>query len=230
MKKYLAFIIMAILLISSMSIVASAEEYEGKKGMSVEYDGSKLVTTGSLNDVLDQMLPGDTATVEIQLKNSADNDVDFWMSNDVLQSFEDSSEASGGAYEYQLAYKGKDIYNSAAVGGTDTEAGVGLHKATGALDEYFYLDTLSKGQTGSVTLKVTLDGETQRNAYMDTAANLEMKFAVEEIVPETVNPPKPQTGDTNNMTLYLIAICVSGIILLAIAVGLLRGKIKKVNR
>jgi hypothetical protein len=55
------------------------------------------------------------------------------------------------------------------------------------MDDYFFLGTLSKGETGKVVLNVSLDGETEGNAYFDTLARLALKFAVEPNVdPETI--------------------------------------------
>ena len=108
------------------------------------------------------------------------------MRNEVIESLEDASKtAAGGAYSYRLAYVNPDgveqvLYDSESVGGVDYTTGKqGLHEATDALDEFFYLDTLPSGKTGYVTLKVLLDGETQTNNYQDTLAKLQLNFAVE---------------------------------------------------
>ena len=55
----------------------------------------------------------------------------------------------------------------------------GLKQATNSLSDYFYLITLSPNETGKVTLRVGLDGETNGNAYQNAAADLKMDFAVE---------------------------------------------------
>ena len=171
------------------------------------------------------------------------------MTNEVLSSLEDDSEAAGGAYTYILTYtdaEGEEnvLYSSETVGGLDEsarpeEVGVGLNEATYALDDYFYLDTYSCGQGGTITLQVVLDGETQVNSYMDTLARLQMNFAVEyvpgltfvdETVPEdsVIRTTIVRTGDDTNLVPFFIAMACSGGLLLALAVYSLRqGKKEK---
>lgn len=174
------------------------------------------------------------------------------MTNKVLKTLEDTREAdalSGGAYTYILTYKNnsgdeKTLFSSDMVSGDDVSpAGEGLHEATDALDEWFYLDTLAKDDGGVLTLRVALDGETQGNDYQDTLAELQMQFAV-ELRKTTDNPPpepdkpdkkkktrlvgggsrrgKVKTGDYTNYIPYLVAAAVSGLAFLLLAIYSLR--------
>lgn len=81
---------------------------------------------------------------------------------------------------------------------------------------------------------MALDGETQGNAYQDTLADLRMQFAVEvrpepvtvteEGPPATPQPGSPgrtglvRTGDDTNLIPYVIAMGVSGLLFLLLAV------------
>ena len=76
-------------------------------------------------------------------------------------------------------------------------AGEGLKEATSSLKEYFYLDTLSRNQSGVITLEVALDGETQGNDYQDTLADLQMEFAV-ELRDTPDNPPGDNPNNPNS--------------------------------
>ena len=42
-----------------------------------------------------------------------------------------------------------------------------LHEATDALEDFFYLDSQTTGQQGTIRLRVSLDGETQGNSYQN---------------------------------------------------------------
>ena len=122
-----------------------------------------------------------------------------------------------------------------------THMGEGLHSATNALKDYFYLDTIHNGEGGYITLEVALDGETQGNDYQDTLADLQMNFAVElrDDLPARPNPEEPgdppqtvddtqptpnpeggrgtgivRTGDESQLPLFAIAGGVSGLLLL----------------
>lgn len=247
-KKILCFVVM-LLLVAGNGMNVYAEDHKGDDGWAVEFDGNKMnsnFTTGNLSDVILAMQPGDKATIALSLKNSADFTTDWYMTNEVLSSLEDSqSVANGGAYTYILTYRDNEgnettLYSSESVGGEkQSNAGEGLHEATDSLMDYLYLDRLDPGQAGSITLVVALDGETQGNVYQDTLADLQMNFAVEKVAVTTTtetetgdesesNQPKNpsqvvRTGDTSNPALWGTASLVSGLIILIIAVLRLRG-------
>lgn len=193
-KKRLKLLLLTVFICMSAGITVMADELTGDNNWLVEFNSDKQMVSNfassNFDDVLDYMQPGDSALFTVEIKNSYGSETDWYMTNKVLKSLEDASNtAAGGAYSYMLTYigpKGNKItlYNSDEVGGEsylkDLE---GLHEATSALTDFFYLDTLSKGEVGMVSLYVKLDGETQGNDYQDTLAQIQMNFAV-EIVPK----------------------------------------------
>ena len=217
--------------VMSLTVPAMAMSYTGGSDWNVTFNqDEKMVesfTAAQIQDVMNQMEPGDDATITLTIKNTNSKTTDWYMTNKIIKSLEDSAKvASGGAYSYYLAYNDDVLYDSETVGGESaSKAGEGLHQATNALEDYFYLDTLKSGETGQITLKVALDGETQGNDYQDTLAELQMQFAV-ELAPEdttvtvnkNVNNTKVvKTGD-QNMIPYAIAGGIAGIILLVLAI------------
>ena len=154
----------------------------------------------------------------------------------------------GGAYSYLLYYtdasgKQTTLFDSDTVGGeTTVDNKQGLNQATNSLEDWFFLETLKSGQTSSITLKVTLDGETQGNAYQNTLADLMMNFAVEiadQTTPETSesktpettttktdNPrtytSRPKTGDQFPILVFSIVAMVSGIVCVILVIFRLR--------
>ena len=237
-KRVLCFVTM-LLLISGSVIPAQAEEHQGDDGWAVEFNGEKMesnFSTGSLSDVILAMQPGDKSTVSLSLKNSADYTTDWYMTNEVLSSLEDSqSVANGGAYTYILTYtnhagEATTLYSSESVGGEKaSNAGEGLHEATDSLKDYLYLERLNSGESGKISLEVALDGETQGNAYQDTLADLQMNFAVEKVTASAATTPPTgesttpggsavRTGDTSHLGLWSAAALISGLVLLILAV------------
>ena len=106
MKKLIGLFTMFALLLS-MTVTAFAMDYT--TDWTVEYNGTKLTSTfdkAAVDKVLSSMMPGDSAVLTVTLKNSGSKNTDFWMSNEVLKNFEESSEA-GGAYKYKLTYNGR---------------------------------------------------------------------------------------------------------------------------
>lgn len=231
-------------------MVALAEDIDGGS-YSVTYTASgNMEDDYSSSEYISQvssMQPGDSITFVVATKHQNSTTADWYLTNEVVKSLEEG-DAQGSAYGYLLTYEGpagsnnsRTLYESQSVGG---DSSAGLADATSALDseDYLFLDTLSKGQEGTVTLKVTLDGETEGNAYFNTLARLKLAFAVEENVDDTANPSSPsststttstrrtsrtvlaKTGDpTSNLPLYLAAIGV-GILCMALAIRNFRSR------
>ncbi len=235
-NKILIFMVAAFAFISA-PLAVSAETYSGGSNWKVEFDGKKLNSTfksSDINDAIYKIQPGDTVNITLELKNSYDSQTDWYMTNEVLQSLEDSqSVADGGAYTYVLTYINPDgvkevIYNSDTVGGEN--AGVkeeGLHQATGTLEDFFYLGNLATGESAEIQLTVKLDGETQGNDYQDTLARLQMNFAVEiiEDIPgitvnengEVLRRQAVKTGDNTGNLIFIVVTLVAGMFFLILA-------------
>ncbi len=258
MKKKIMALFLALTLSCGMS--AQAEEFYGGEDWQVTFTSDRKMDSnfkrGDLDEAVSGLQPGDSILFTVNLKNENDASTDWYMTNEVLYSLEDRSANSGtrgGAYTYELVYTDKNgvenvLFSSDTIGGeSDSAAGEGLHAATGALEEYFYLDSLSRGESGVITLLIALDGETQGNDYQDTLADLQMNFAVElgsrppvnvtveepptylpptqeevplEDIPEDPTPTTTivKTGDDTDMIPYAVSMGVSGMLILALAI------------
>ena len=188
----------------------------------VTYNGTDLDAAFKTIDV-SGLQPGDEQVYEITLKNDSDVEADWWLSNTVIKSLEDSTSASGGAYTYKLEFDGTVIYDNTAVGGDSTKGGTGLHQATNAMEDFFFMATMAAGGSGTLKLTVALEGETQRNAYQNAQGEIQLQFAVEPHTTAKPEPPKKvQTGDDSNMMPYYIAAMAAGLMLLLLAIGRMR--------
>ena len=228
---------------------ALAAHLTGSSNWSVTYNSEgKMEDTYSAQEYVDQvknLQPGDDITFYVANKHENATEGDWYVSNDVITSLEDSRDsAEGSAYEYLLTYEGanesRTLYDSTMVGGDETD---GLNEATDALDEYIFLERMKKGQSGKLTLKVTLDGETEGNAYFDTMAQLKVRYAVEaqpeDKKEEEKNPLKDttptntvvnrtivRTGEEAEMFPFYIAMVVSGFLFLILAIDSVRQRRK----
>ena len=246
MKKKVLCLVMAMVMVVGAGISVQAEDYEGKDGWVANFDGKEIKSnfgTSNLTEEAKSIQPGDSITLKVGIKNSDSGKTDWYMTNEAIQSLEDAnSVANGGAYEYRLAYinaagKETELYNSETVGGEGASTKEGLHQATDSLEEYFYLDRLNPGQSGMVTLRVKIDGETVINDYQETLALLKMTFAVEKVTESTIRKVpgedkvitnRVKTGDTNKILLFCALALISGIILLILA--LMSMKRRRYNR
>lgn len=232
----------ALLFYGDMATV-QAEEYTGGDWR-VEFTGEEMASNFSSADISDAIYalqPGDSVTISLDLENKSGLNTEWYMTNRVLSSLEDHSEqARGGAYAYRLAYMGQDkeetiFFDSSTIGGDRiSAAGLGLHEAAENMGEYFRMDTLAPGEKGTVTLSVTLDGETQGNDYQNTLADLSLSFAVDTLVPTADDDPgrggntggpgtysystgNVKTGDSSNLALWSCMAFASGAVLLVLA-------------
>ena len=222
-------------------VAARAESYTGSDGWRVTFGADKQMSTNftaaSLADAIRQVEPGDDITLKVELKNEYKETTDWYVANEVEKAFEESG-ATGGAYEYRLTYyapdgSSRDIYSSDAVGGDDNQ---GLNDVDSALAEHTFLGQIGFGKSGRVELYIKLDGETQGNNYMEKLADLKLSFAVEipegKEVTKTVNKTVRQsvpssgstvsTGDTTQLLPLFVALGLSGLVLLALAVDNVR--------
>ena len=219
MKKLSLGILTAFVLLLSLTVTAIAAEADYNYDLgTTEYDGSKL-NTSNVDVSLDQLVPGESALFTVTLKNSSDKETDWYMSNEAIWGFENNQELSGGAYTYILSYNGDEIYNNEVVGGVKPDDPADTHDSTDALgDDYFFLGTLSKGQTAKVTLYVELDGLSQNDDFMDSLSEIKLKFAVEEKETNTII----KTGDTTKALPFFIGAGVAGVAIIVLLVVRIR--------
>ncbi|MCI8513297.1 MAG: hypothetical protein HFI93_01500 [Lachnospiraceae bacterium] len=239
-KKWMVLLLILFLTFETASEVR-AETVEGSSGWQVVFTSENQMESNFKTQELDEkvsgLLPGDSIVFTIHLENRNENATDWYMTNKVLYSLEDRSAntgTSGGAYTYELIYTDKEgkenvLFSSDTVGGESFAGQEGLHGATDALKDYFFLDSLNQGQNGKIVLRIALDGETQGNDYQNTLADLQMNFAVElrdapanESEPEEPDTSRKtkvvKTGDETNLLPFYAAMAVSGIVILILAV------------
>lgn len=243
MKKKILCLAMTAIMVVGASMTAYAKDHQGKDGWTAVFDGKDINSNFESADVADQMTgvqPGDSIELKVQLKNSDSGKTDWYMANEIIQTLEDTgAEAAGGIYEYRLSYIGSDnqenvLYDSATVGGEGaSNSGEGLHQASEALKDYFYLGRLNKGQTGTAKLWIKVDGETQGNGYQQTLAKLQMKFAVEKVseggttTTNRIIKQVVKTGDTSKTLLFCGLALASGIVLLIFGIIAMKKKRKR---
>ena len=212
MKKRILCLAMTLFMVVGSVMPAHAQDFVGGNNWAVTFTGKEMnsnFTSAAMTEEILNIQPGDSITVKVSIKNEDKEQTDWYMTNEVLKTLEDSvSVAEGGAYTYILTYTGADgkenvLYSSQVVGGEEdsSKEGEGLHQATNGLENYFYLDRLESGQSGSVSLYVQLEGETQGNDYQDTLARLQMNFAVEKVETKKVIE-NVKTGDTSQIMLF----------------------------
>lgn len=225
---------------------ALAASLKGAEGWASTYNAAgKMVENYNASEYVDQvshLQPGDDITFTVSAVHENADAADWYVSNDVITSLENSkADAEGSNYEYLLQWEGpskevRTLYDSEHVGGDRDNASdpEGLNEATDAMDEFIFLENMKKGQSGKITLKVTLDGETEGNAYFDTLAQVKVRFAVEPRATEertvhhertiTQNRSLVRTGDETRLFPLYVAMFVSGVALMSLLVWSIRDR------
>ena len=238
-KKILASLLLTVvILIGAVPMQVLAEDSEVK--WTVMFDSNARMRSNYKSEVVNEavagMQPGDSVTFTVSTLSQYAKPTDWYLRNDAIKSLEESTaaaKAAGGAYSYVLKYKDNTtnkevvLYDSDTVGGDAHKEG--LKSATTSLNDWQYLGSLTKdGKGGTITLKMTLEGETQGNRYQDTVADVILQLGVEiqtqkktterKVITTRGRANRPKTGDTNRMILYAAVAAAAGIILLVYAI------------
>ena len=199
MKKIITSLITLAVLLSSTVTVFAADgkvTYSGNAGNFVFEPGSEHSLTDLFPNIKGVM-PGDTLTQKITVKNDADNKVKVKIYVRSLGAHEDSVEflsrlglKVSKSEENKMAY----MFDAAA-------------NETAQLTDWVCLGTLYSG--GEVNLDVTLNVPTSLdNEFQNKIGYLDWEFMIEEFPIEEGDPKPPQTGDNSNMGLWFtIMIC-----------------------
>ena len=207
MKKCFVFLFVIALLLSAALPVLAADgnvTYSGDAGEFIFAPGSEYSPTDLFPNFKDVM-PGDSITQQITVKNDASNKVKVKIYMRSLGAHEDSVEFLSQLHlrvekseENTMAY----MFDAAA-------------NETAQLTEWVCLGTLYSG--GEVNLNVILDVPVELdNAYQEQIGYLDWEFMIEEFEIEPTDPEPPKTGDDFAIWLWpgLMLLSICGLVVL----------------
>ena len=210
---------LSILLFCTAVIPAFAADgkvtYDGNAWEFIFEPGSDYSPTDLFPDFKDVM-PGDSLTQKITVRNDASNKVKVKIYIRSLGAHEDSKEFLS---QLNLRVEKSDANEMAYMFDATADQ-------TAQLTDWVCLGTLYSG--GEVNLDVILDVPAELdNKYSNQIGYLDWEFMVEEFSVEDSDPKPPQTGEGSDMLIWTIGLSASGILLLILILWYIREKRNK---
>ena len=247
MRKTRSMIILALTIVMMLGMTTFVNAESSTVNGTCYFNGNDVVCdfdSNKVNDTIRGLEPGDDVTFEVKFTNEYKETTHWYMRNEALATLEQSYDRTeNGGYTYILTHVAPDgseqvLFDNSKVGGSGSDGhsyaikpksskgshgsentGEGLHQATNATEDWFFIQTLKKGQSGKTRLYVKFDGESEVNDYMDTAGELLVAYAV-ELDEKDTTIKTVKTGDSTDILTPLAMMLASLLMLIFVIMSI----------
>lgn len=195
-----------ILLISIGMCLQATSLVFGSENISVILDDySKRFITVNNSMGFDNILPGETRIVNVELMNQESKPIEFYMSASILDNI--ASKATGNmSYNFELLKNDISFFKT-TIYGNDNSYEEYLNENNDLL-----VEQLNKGEHCKISVKLSFDGPNMTNEYMNQEGDILLRFKAQDSDQDsdvvTTIIDKVKTGDST-------PIMMSGILLIA---------------
>lgn len=217
-----SFIKKTVLLLTALALALSFSATVFAEGTVTYEEGAKkfIFAPGSSYSPTDLfsdfkgVMPGDSITQQIVIKNDVKNNVKIKLYLKSLGAHDDSKE-----FLSQMNLKvSQDGTSNLFDAPSDRTAG---------LTEWVYLGTIYSG--GEIKLNVTLDVPADMgNQFKEAVGYLDWQFKVKELPIEPTDPEAPKTGDNSNIAIWL-SVCIISLAVIALSAAVIKKRSKADN-
>ncbi len=204
-------------------------------------DSQKFVNdvSGSATGGFTGMAPGESRDLTLTLTNSDKQNVDFFMSAEILNNIAEQGDQNA-VYDFNISKNGQVFFSTVIGGSSQDKQNISIGAEYLTENNNILLDTMAPGQTDTITISLKLDGDSTDDTYQDKEGKVQFVFSagapvandggtlINRIVKTVTrgssnNASSPDTG-VNAGAMLMVALLLVVVAVVLIAVVIVRRK------